>query len=67
MPKTNGEPGRPGIHSEGAVITGQISTQHAFCMEASRLLQQQRRLRGAPADPNQDPILRFHLRLDTPR
>jgi len=66
MPKTNGERDRLGIRHEGAILNGEISVQDGFRMEAGRLLQQRPRT-GAPADPHLDPVLRYHLRLDSRR
>jgi len=66
MPRTEGERDQAGIRSEGEIMSGRISTRDAFIMEGKRLLQSGYRPWGARGDVSQDPVLRFHRRLDEP-
>ena len=55
-----------GIRYEGGVSNGELSVQEALSLEAKRLIQQ-RSQRGGSAGPYQDPVLRYHLGLDSKR
>jgi hypothetical protein len=68
MPKRlPGSADQCGIRYEGAVLNGQLSVQEAFSLEAKRLAlhySQQVGVGDPYADPNLDPVLRFHHGLD---
>jgi hypothetical protein len=66
MPRTEGERDEAGIRSEGEILSGRTSTRDAFIMEGKRLFQAGYRPWGGRGDVAQDPVLRFHRRLDEP-
>jgi len=53
-----------GIRYEGGVSNGELSVQEAFSLQANGLIQQ-RSQQGGSADASLDPVLRYHLGLDS--
>jgi len=66
MPRTEGERDQAGIRFKGEIGSGRTSTRDAFIMEGKRLFQSGYRPWGTRGDAYQDPVLRFHRRLDEP-